>query len=97
MKQPELTSLIGLRDRDGDQLHMGRREQTANYFGKRVKAERERRGWSQSQMAKLLSDNKIPMIHASTIAKIELGSRPTSIDEAIGIADQCGSRLGLRA
>jgi len=72
---------------------MGRREQTANHFGKRVRDEREHRGWSQSQMAKLLSDNKIPMIHASTIAKIEAGSRPTRIDEAIGIADLFGISL----
>jgi transcriptional regulator with XRE-family HTH domain len=72
---------------------MGRREQTENYFGKRVKAERELRGWSQSRMAELLSANDIPMIHASTIAKIELGSRPTRIDEAIGIADLFGISL----
>jgi transcriptional regulator with XRE-family HTH domain len=72
---------------------MGSREQTANYFGKRVKDEREHREWSQSHMAKLLSANHIPMIHASTIAKIELGSRPTRIDEAIGIADLFGISL----
>lgn len=72
---------------------MGRRDQAANYFGKRVKDERERRKWSQSQMANMLSDNGIPMIHASTIAKIELGSRPTRIDEAIGIADLFGVSL----
>jgi hypothetical protein len=44
-------------------------------------------------MAKLLSENGIPMIHATTIAKIEAGSRPTRIDEAIGIADVFGISL----
>jgi transcriptional regulator with XRE-family HTH domain len=72
---------------------MGRREQTENYFGKRVKAERDRLKWSQSELAKRLSDNDIPMIHASTIAKIELGSRPTRIDEATAIADLFGVSL----
>jgi transcriptional regulator with XRE-family HTH domain len=66
---------------------MGRREQTANHFGKRVKAERVARKWSQAQMATLLSDSGVPMIHATTIAKIEAGDRPTRIDEATAIAD----------
>jgi transcriptional regulator with XRE-family HTH domain len=66
---------------------MGRREQTANYFGKRVKDERGRLDWSQSELAKRLQGNGFDHIYASTIAKIELGSRPTRIDEAIGIAD----------
>jgi transcriptional regulator with XRE-family HTH domain len=66
---------------------MGRREQTEDYFGKRVKDEREHRNWSQAQMAKLLSDNGVPMIHPTTIAKIEAGDRAVRIDEAAAIAD----------
>lgn len=65
---------------------MGRRERTADYFRKRLKTERELRGWSQVEMAKTLSDNGIPM-HATTIAKIELGDRTVRIDEATAIAD----------
>jgi transcriptional regulator with XRE-family HTH domain len=80
---------------------MGRRQQTEDYFGKRVKAEREHRDWSQAQMAKLLSDNGIPMMHPTTIAKIEAGDRAVRIDEAAGIADLFGvsldSLLGRRA
>jgi transcriptional regulator with XRE-family HTH domain len=80
---------------------MGRREQTEDYFGKRVKDEREHRHWSQSHMAKLLSDNGIPKMHPTTIAKIEAGDRAVRIDEAAGIADlfvvSLDSLLGRRA
>jgi transcriptional regulator with XRE-family HTH domain len=62
-------------------------------LGKRVKDEREHRGWSQLQMAKLLSDNGIPMMHPTTIAKIEAGDRAVRIDEAAGIADLFGVSL----
>jgi transcriptional regulator with XRE-family HTH domain len=69
---------------------MGKRERAEDYFGKRLKAERERRGWSQSEMAKMLSDGGIPM-HPTTIAKIESTEprkrRSVKIDEAAGIAD----------
>jgi len=67
---------------------MGRRQQAEDYFRKRVKDEREHRGWSQSQMAKLLSGNEVPpMMHPTTIAKIEAGDRAVRIDEAAAIAD----------
>lgn len=72
---------------------MGRREQTANHFGKLVRDERMQRDWSQAQMAARLSASGIPRIHPTTIAKIEAGDRPTRIDEAIGIADLFGVSL----
>jgi transcriptional regulator with XRE-family HTH domain len=56
-------------------------------FGKRLKAERERRGWTQPQMANLLSEKGVAPMHATTIAKIEAGSRSVRINEAVGIAD----------
>ncbi|MGZ4563127.1 MAG: helix-turn-helix transcriptional regulator [Mycobacterium sp.] len=65
---------------------MGNRERARDYFRKRVRDERMRRGWSQSQMAKLLSDNGIGA-HTTTIAKIEAGDRAVPIDEAAAIAD----------
>jgi transcriptional regulator with XRE-family HTH domain len=65
---------------------MGRRETIGRYFSERLRDERERQGWSQSHMAKLLTDNGIQM-HATTIAKIEAGDRFVRIDEATGIAD----------
>lgn len=65
---------------------MGRREQAEDRFRKRLRTEREHRGWSQSDMAKRLSDKGLP-VHASTIAKVEAGSRMVRIDEAAAIAD----------
>jgi transcriptional regulator with XRE-family HTH domain len=56
-------------------------------FGKRVKAERETRGWSQAEMAKILSDRGLRPMHPTTVAKIEAGDRSVRINEAVGIAD----------
>lgn len=56
-------------------------------FRERVKAEREHRGWSQADMAKMLSDNGIQPMHPTTVAKIEAGDRSVRINEAVGIAD----------
>jgi transcriptional regulator with XRE-family HTH domain len=65
---------------------MGNRGRARDYFRKRVRDERERRGWSQSHMAKLLSDKGIGA-HTTTIAKIEAGDRAVPVDEAAAIAD----------
>jgi transcriptional regulator with XRE-family HTH domain len=65
---------------------MGNRGRARDYFRKQVRAERERRDWSQSHMAKLLSDKGIGA-HTTTIAKIEAGDRAVPIDEAAAIAD----------
>ena len=66
--------------------NMGRKKWTEDYFSKRIRTERERREWSQADMAKMLSDKGIPM-HWTTVAKIEKGDRSVRIDEAAGIAD----------
>lgn len=65
---------------------MGRGERVDAYFRKQLRQERERRSWSQADVAKRLSDNGIPM-YATTVAKIEAGERAVRIDEAAGIAD----------
>jgi transcriptional regulator with XRE-family HTH domain len=67
---------------------MGLREQVDSYFGQRVREERDRRGWSQEELAKRMTDRGIPA-YASTIAKIESGRkpRPARLGEAIVIAD----------
>ena len=65
---------------------MGNRKWTDDYFSKRLRAEREQRGWSQADMAKRLSAKDIPM-HWTTIAKIEAGDRSVRIVEAVGMAD----------
>lgn len=71
---------------------MGRKERAEVYFRKRLKRERDSRRWSQAELAKLLSDNGIPM-HPTTIAKIEAGDRAVRIEEATGIADLLGISL----
>jgi len=65
---------------------MANKKWTDDYFSKAVRAERERRGWSQGDMAKALADKKIH-VHWTTIAKIEKGDRSVRIDEAAAIAD----------
>ena len=80
---------------------MGKRKWAEDYFSKRVKTERERRDWSQAEMAKMLRDQGIQPMHWTTIAKIEKGERSVRIDEAAGIADLFGisvdTLLGRRA
>src|SRR6185312_5282971 len=66
---------------------MGSEKWTDKRFGKRVKAKRDARGWSQADMAKMLSDRGIHPMHPTTVAKIEAGDRSVRITEAVGIAD----------
>jgi transcriptional regulator with XRE-family HTH domain len=65
---------------------MGKQTRIETYFRNRLKNERERRGWSQTDMANRLSDKGIH-VHMTTIAKIEAGQRAVRIDEATAIAD----------
>lgn len=66
---------------------MGRQKWTDDLIGARIKAKREHRGWSQSEMAKFLADHGIESMHPTTIAKIEAGSRSIRVNEAVAIAD----------
>lgn len=56
-------------------------------FGQQLKRMRDEKGWTQPQMADLLSEKGITPMHATTIAKIEAGVRSVRINEAVGIAD----------
>ncbi len=56
-------------------------------FRERVKRERDRRKWSQADLANLLSDKGIKGIYPTTIAKVESGERAVRIDEAAALAD----------
>jgi transcriptional regulator with XRE-family HTH domain len=80
---------------------MGNRKWTDDYFRKRIKTERERRGWTQAQMAAALDSKAVGSMHWTTIAKIEKGTRSVRIDEAAAIADLFGisvdALLGRRA
>ena len=65
---------------------MATKETQNSRFRKQLRAEREHRGWSQEQLAKLLSRKGFPF-HASTIAKIEAGDRSVGIAEAVAVAE----------
>lgn len=56
-------------------------------FREHVRRERERREWTQADLAKRLHANGLEHIIASTVAKIEAGTRAVRIDEANVIAN----------
>jgi transcriptional regulator with XRE-family HTH domain len=66
---------------------MGRQSAIENRFRERVKKERDRRDWSQADVAKMLGDKGIKGIYPTTVAKIESGERAVRIDEATALAD----------
>lgn len=79
---------------------MVRKSRTEDYFREKFKAERQRRNWSQADVAKRLEKRGIHL-HPTTVAKIEAGERSVRIDEAKGIADifelSLDSLVGRRA
>lgn len=71
---------------------MGRQGRVGDQFRRRLKSERERRDWSQADMANLLSEKGIA-VHPTTIAKIEAGDRAVRVDELNAIADLFGTSV----
>jgi transcriptional regulator with XRE-family HTH domain len=65
---------------------MANKKWAEHHFSKALKDQRDRREWSQAQLAKMLANKDIHM-HWTTIAKIEKGERSVRIDEAAAIAD----------
>jgi len=61
-------------------------QRAESYFSKRLRSERDRRGWSQEELAKRLSDKGVH-VYASTIAKIENGTRAARLNEVAAVAD----------
>lgn len=72
---------------------MGNQGRIGDRFRKTLKAERQRRKWSQEDFAKMLSDKRIHGIYPTTIAKIEAGDRAVRVDELAAIADLLGVSL----
>jgi transcriptional regulator with XRE-family HTH domain len=70
-------------------------------FGKQVRAERVSNDLSQSKLANLLKDKGFSAAHPSTVAKIEAGDRPVTLDELAAYSAvfnvSVGKLLGLRA
>ena len=54
-------------------------------FGDTVRELRKARGWSQEDLARYMTDAEYPM-HQTTIAKLENGARPTSVDELVALS-----------
>lgn len=69
------------------------RDSAEDRFGRRVRVEREARGWTQADLAKRIEPSGISL-HPSAIAKIELRDvakpRAIRLDEARAIADAFG-------
>lgn len=63
---------------------MGKPQQVLSAFRERVKDERSRRGWTQIQVAKMLSDKGIDNMSNTAVAKIERGDRRVRLTEAVG-------------
>jgi transcriptional regulator with XRE-family HTH domain len=68
---------------------MGKQGRIGDQFRKRLKDERDRREWSQGDVATKLSDKGI-RVYATTIAKLEAGDRAVRIDELVAISDLFG-------
>lgn len=66
---------------------MASQKWTDKEFGKKLKAEREHREWTQPELAANLRNSGIQTMHPTTIAKIEAGTRSVRINEAIAFAD----------
>jgi transcriptional regulator with XRE-family HTH domain len=58
-------------------------------FGRRFKKAREVKGWTQTELAKLLAKRGV-RVYGSTIAKIEAGARPVKLAELAAAAELFG-------
>lgn len=58
--------------------------------GRNVRRLRTERGMSQGQLGKLLSEYGFEKMTQTTVAKLELGQRPTRVNEVAGIAHLFG-------
>ena len=58
---------------------------TLLYFGQKVKSLRTEKGWTQTELASRLADVGVEL-HQTTIAKMEGGARPTTINELWALA-----------
>lgn len=59
--------------------------ESSRAFGLRVRDERQQRGWTQGDLATRLASAGYGM-HQTTIAKLENGTRPTTVEELFALA-----------
>jgi transcriptional regulator with XRE-family HTH domain len=62
-------------------------------FRERMTYERKQRGWSQAEVAEMLTARGVDKMHHTTVAKIEGGDREVKLDEAAALADLYGLSL----
>jgi transcriptional regulator with XRE-family HTH domain len=74
---------------------MGSQGRVRDQFAARLRAHRERLGWSQAELAKVLTDDGVTGVYPTTIAKIEAGDRAVQVDELVGIAQAFGVSVDL--
>jgi transcriptional regulator with XRE-family HTH domain len=72
---------------------MGNLVANMDRFRERIFHERDRRKWSQAEVAKRLTAMGIDSMHPTTVAKIEAGDREVKLDEAAAMADLYGLPL----
>jgi transcriptional regulator with XRE-family HTH domain len=65
---------------------MGKQLPNIGRFRERITRERERRRWSQAEVARMLTAMGIDSIYNTTVAKIEAGDREIKLDEAVALA-----------
>jgi transcriptional regulator with XRE-family HTH domain len=58
-----------------------------------VKRIREKRGWSQGELAKRMAESGWEAFHQTTISRIEKGERPVRLGEARGLASVLETRV----
>jgi transcriptional regulator with XRE-family HTH domain len=67
---------------------------------RRIRAERERLGWSQAQLAEALTKHQGSTAYSTVIAKIESGSRAVRAEELVSFAEifsvSCDALLGRK-
>lgn len=56
-------------------------------FASNVRRERERRSWSQAEMARRLQESGLEQMHPTTVSRVEKGERPVRLSEASRYAD----------
>lgn len=66
---------------------------TARMFGVSVKQARERRAWSQSELARQMNDAGWPKYSQVAVSRTEDGTRAVRLDEALAIATVLGLQL----
>jgi transcriptional regulator with XRE-family HTH domain len=72
---------------------MGSPPANVDRFRERIFHERDKRKWSQAEVAKRLAAMGIDNMHPTTVAKIEAGDREVKLDEAAAMADLYGLPL----